>query len=755
MISAVFIVVKFSVNGLNQYLTTGSTETVVLDGTARQFITGAILSNFETITSAGEFEGNDVTLKIAETDRAGFWQRQTELQNILHTDAVFMRKKTDGTLSENSAIFKGWVSDCGTDQGVFYLKIQDRVHDLLKPFSDAIMESEYPNSGINAGKYIATGVGIIDTTKIPVSTKYAGGVAIAYLVDVVGNDKTYIAFDTVETDGSETVTKVLKDLDVDVPNFTVTKTTFSSNGQNMVRVFINSSGSSLPNELKIWPTFGYKGLTPLTALKKLLKNIGSTLVVDETSTVNQEFSTRLQQKKLQIGSDLETAFFMQGEQSAAEMLKMFQESFDCLVRTNALGKLEFISIPYGNITSSYKIFPSDIIKFNYSNVIDSEIYNDIEVFWGYRSIDGESIFYESDLFPDRAWSIATYQTHHIHLYYRWAYTENHACTMQKFTFARKFIPYIETSMSIVEKNIPSTILPGDIVDLTDRSDISNGTQKRLYVILRMKRNLSTGICDLILWDVTKHALLDYACQVQIQTENGGVTHFCDFSLGPNGSLPITNINIKQEVDATAINGVSWKYKAANACLYIPQAYFGGTANISTVNQLSIAMMFKPLSVSSAQYLWCHAREDTQRDLIALRQLPTGVLSVIKQTNTNTDWTLTSTNTVSAGSWYHVVVYFEKSGINTICTIYVNGVKWATGTNATGTVTNSAFTIGAGIYFGYGGTPVQYNTGSFQEFAIHHGNPWSAGGANCTQQTLQNTFFGVNGKLMYDRFYPPD
>jgi hypothetical protein len=77
MANEIFIYIKFVAGGGYQYLTTGDTESVDFDGTVRQFLTGAILENFEIVSSVGEFEANEITLKIVETNNAAFWQIQT------------------------------------------------------------------------------------------------------------------------------------------------------------------------------------------------------------------------------------------------------------------------------------------------------------------------------------------------------------------------------------------------------------------------------------------------------------------------------------------------------------------------------------------------------------------------------------------------------------------------------------------------------------------------------------------------------
>jgi len=755
MANEIFIYIKFVAGGGYQYLTTGDTESVDFDGTVRQFVTGAILENFEIVSSIGEFEANEITLKIVETNNAAFWQIQTELANIHHIDVMFMKKKSDGTLSDANTICRGFVKDKGFENGIFYLKIQDRNQVFSNPFSNEISESEYVNAGLNAGKYIAFGVGVIDTSKIPVSANYPGGVITAYQVNQVGNDKTYIAFDTPTTDGSETVTKVLKTGDVDVPNFSVTKETRTINGQSIVRVLINASGDSLPTELKCWPTYGWKGLTPVTALKKMLKMVGSELDLDETSAVNQEFLAVLQRRRFQSGSDLSVAFSQQGDQSASEVLKMFQDSFSCMVRVNAIGKLELIAIEPGNINSVHKIFPSDIVSFNYSRTIEEDIKNDIEVFWGYQNIQGKALFYESDNTPDKSWSISKFKTHHVHEDLRFAYIKTHSCNMQKYILAEKHIPYIETSISLVDSSFPYTLLPGDIVEMADVKDISAGTVNRKYCILRIRRNVNSGTCVLILWDVTKHALMDYTCQLSIQSEGNEVVNFCDHSLGPLGNNSITNSNVKQFTDATALNLVSWRSNAVDAYLTVPQASFDKIGSMPDRNEISFSFLFRPLSIASSQRIFSVGREDTQRDFYALRMLATtGYLNIAKQTNAIQDFSISAnTGALQVGIWGHIVVYLKKNGSNTEISIYNNGVRVISSTQNSGSSYNAGLTVGALRVFGLATT--EYTTGSFQEFAIHHGNPWSAGSANCTQQTLQNTFFGVNGKLMYDKVYPPD
>jgi hypothetical protein len=754
MANEIFIYIKFVAGGGYQYLTTGDTESVDFDGTVRQFVTGAILENFEIVSSIGEFEANEITLKIVETNNAAFWQIQTELANIHHIDVMFMKKKSDGTLSDANTICRGFVKDKGVENGIFYLKIQDRVQNMSVPFSNVILENEYPNAGLNAGKYIATGVGVIDTSKIPVSANYPGGVITAYLINTVGNDKTYIAFDTPTTDGSETVTKVLNG-EVNVPNFTMTKETRTINGQSIARVFVNASGSSLPTELKCWPTYGWKGLTPVTALKKMLKMVSSELDLDETSAANQEFLAVIQRRRLHSGSDLSIAFSQQGDQSAAEVLKVFQDSFSCMVRVNAIGKIELIAIEPGNITAIHKIFPSDIVSFNYSRTIEEDIENDIEGFWGYQNIQGKALFYESDNTPDKAWSISKFKTHHIHVDYRLAYTENHACTMQKIWLAMKHIPYIETSISLVDSSFPYTLLPGDIIGMSDVKDISAGTVNGKYCILRIRRNVNSGTCDLIIWDVTKHALMDYTCQLSVQSEASGILNFCDHSLGSLGNLPITNVSIKQETDVTALNLVSWKYSAADANLYVPQASFLKIGSMPDNSEISFSFLFRPLSIASNQRIFSVGREDVQRDFYALRMLATtGYLNIAKQTNAIQDFSISAnTGALQVGTWGHIVVYLKKNGSNTEISIYNNGVRVISSTQNSGSSYNAGLTVGALRVFGLATT--EYTTGSFQEFALHHGNPWSAGGNNCNTQTLQNTFFGVNGKRMYDNVYPPD
>jgi hypothetical protein len=327
--------------------------------------------------------------------------------------------------------------------------------------------------------------------------------------------------------------------------------------------------------------------------------------------------------------------------------------------------------------------------------------------------------------------------------------------MKKIWLAMKHIPYIETSISLVDSSFPYTLLPGDIIEMSDVKDISAGTVNGKYCILRIRRNVNSGTCDLIMWDVTKHALMDYTCQLSVQSEASGVLHFCDHSLGSLGNLPITNVSIKQETDATALNLVSWKYSAADANLYVPQASFLKIGSMPDNNEISFSFLFRPLSIASNQRIFSVGREDVQRDFYALRMLATtGYLNIAKQTNAIQDFSISAnTGALQVGTWGHIVVYLKKNGSNTEISIYNNGVRVISSTQNSGSSYNAGLTVGALRVFGLATT--EYTTGSFQEFAIHHGNPWSAGGANCTQQTLQNTFFGVNGKLMYDRVYPPD
>jgi hypothetical protein len=320
----------------------------------------------------------------------------------------------------------------------------------------------------------------------------------------------------------------------------------------------------------------------------------------------------------------------------------------------------------------------------------------------------------------------------------------------------KHIPYIETSISLVDSSFPYTLLPGDIIEMADVKDISAGTVNRKYCILRIRRNVNSGTCDLILWDVTKHALMDYTCQLSVQSEANGVINFCDHSLGSLGNLPITNVNVKQFTDATAINLVSWRYNASDAYLNVPQSAFLKIGSMPDNNEISFSFLFRPLSVgSTSQRIFSVAREETQRSFYAVRMLAnTGYLNIAKQTNSVLDYTVSaSTHGLVAGVWSHIVVYLKKNDSNTEISIYNNGVRVISSTQLSGESYSSGLNIGALRAIGLPVT--EYTTGSFQEFAIHHGNPWGAGGDNCNTQTLQNTFFGVNGKLMYDRVYPPD